>query len=179
MKISKSTHSQTLRSVKLAVPKVVLPLRLSHRNWVLLPLTVRHSKSVLLPLNHRAPKVLSLSRTPILGFGISWCFLFRFSISDLSGFWWFMSFQWMHVYYSVWLFGKLNFFNWLSIWLGFISVKSVNIWITLIFNLVCWGFIWFVCGFCLICLCILFHGIFTDLFWVCFNFLIVFSFVGL
>ena len=35
------------------------------------------------------------------------------------------------------------------------------------------------CGFCLICLCILFHGIFNDMFWVCFYFLFLFSFVGL
>ena len=33
-------------------------------------------------------------------------------------------------------------------------------------------------GFHLICLCILFHGIFNDLFWVCVYLLIVFSFVG-
>ena len=44
------------------------------------------------------------------------------------------------------------------------------------------GFVWVsfdLFGFCLICLCILFHSIFNELFWVCLYFLFVFSFVGL
>ena len=41
------------------------------------------------------------------------------------------------------------------------------------------GFIWLVCEFCLICLCVLFRSIFNDLFCICLYFLFLFSFVGL
>ena len=51
-----------------------------------------------------------------------------------------------------------------------LNLNSKGMWVLFDLFVGFFGFNLIVCGFCLICLCILFHGIFNDMFWVCFYF---------